>query len=60
MRPKEIIKILNSDGWQEVRQKGSHKQFHHPTKKGTVTVPIHPGDLEPEIVKSILSQAGIK
>jgi predicted RNA binding protein YcfA (HicA-like mRNA interferase family) len=38
MKVKEIIKIIEKDGWFEVRQKGSHKQFKHPNKKGLVTV----------------------
>ena len=33
MTVKEIIKILKKDGWYEVRQDGSHKQFKHPFKK---------------------------
>ncbi|WP_236037315.1 type II toxin-antitoxin system HicA family toxin [Marinomonas vulgaris] len=33
--------MLIHDGWYEVRVKGSHAQFKHPVKKGTVTVP-HP------------------
>lgn len=37
-KTKEVIDILEKDGWYFVRQKGSHRQFKHPTKKGTVTV----------------------
>ena len=33
-----MIKILEADGWYFVRQKGSHRQYKHPTKKGTVTI----------------------
>lgn len=35
---KEVIKMLEEDGWQKVRQKGSHRQFAHPDKKGVVTI----------------------
>lgn len=38
MKVKEIIKLIENDGWFLVRQKGSHRQFNHPTKKGTVTI----------------------
>jgi predicted RNA binding protein YcfA (HicA-like mRNA interferase family) len=41
LRVKDILKKLQDDGWYEVRQKGSHKQFKHPTKKGLVTVSYH-------------------
>lgn len=34
----KILKDLQADGWYEVRQIGSHRQFKHPVKKGTVTV----------------------
>jgi len=34
----ELIRMLEADGWREVRQKGSHRQFQHPTKRGVVTV----------------------
>ena len=37
-KTKEVIKILEEDGWFFVRQKGSHRQFKHKTKKGTVTI----------------------
>jgi len=34
----EIIKIIKKDGWYMVAQKGSHRQFKHPTKPGRVTI----------------------
>lgn len=61
MKAKEIIKILKKDGWYEVAQKGSHKQFKHRNKKGRVTVPYHNDiDLGIYIIKSIEKQANIK
>lgn len=59
MTVKEIIKKLKADGWVEVAQVGSHKQFKHKTKKGKVTVPVHKGDVNIKTAKSILNQAGI-
>lgn len=41
MKTKEIIKLIESDGWYEVRQKGSHRQYKHPLKKVLVTIPVH-------------------
>jgi predicted RNA binding protein YcfA (HicA-like mRNA interferase family) len=60
MNSREIIKCLQEDGWYEVNQVGSHKQFKHPMKKGRVTVP-HPNRKIPiGTLKSIEKQAGIK
>lgn len=39
MKVSEIIKILENDGWYLVRTKGSHRQYKHSEKPGTVTVP---------------------
>jgi len=58
---KELIAQLEADGWFVVRTKGSHRQFHHPTKPGTVTVA---GKLSVEVpvgtLNSALRQAGLK
>lgn len=37
-----MIKLIERDGWRQVRQKGSHRHFHHPIKRGTVTVRVEP------------------
>lgn len=60
MNSKDIIKKLTADGWFEVRQKGSHKQFKHPTKPGLVTVPHPKRDMPKGTVRSIEKQAGIE
>jgi predicted RNA binding protein YcfA (HicA-like mRNA interferase family) len=61
MKVKEIIKIIEADGWFFVRQKGSHRQFKHPIKKGTVTVAGKPSvDLLKKTAQSIFAQAGLK
>jgi len=36
---KEVIKLLEEDGWYLVSTVGDHRQFKHSTKKGRVTVP---------------------
>ncbi len=56
---KEIIKMLEADGWVLTCWKGDHRQFKHNSKKGRVTVPGKPSDtLEQEILNSIFKQAG--
>lgn len=61
MKVKEIIKIIEKDGWTLNRTKGSHRQFKHPTKSGLVTISGHPNDdLRPKTESSILKQAGLK
>jgi predicted RNA binding protein YcfA (HicA-like mRNA interferase family) len=51
---------LEADGWKEVAQKGSHKQFKHPTKLGRVTVPAPKKDIPAGTLRSIERQAGIR
>jgi predicted RNA binding protein YcfA (HicA-like mRNA interferase family) len=61
MKVKEIIKIIEADGWFFVRQRGSHRQFKHPIKKGTVTVAGKLSiDLLQKTTHSIFAQAGLK
>lgn len=60
MKSRDIIKRLKADGWTEVRQEGSHVQFRHPTKAGTVTVPHPKSDLAIGTLKSIEKQSGVK
>lgn len=61
MKVKEIIKLVEKDGWFVVRIKGSHRQFHHISKKGTVTIAGKPNvDMNPKTLNSILIQAGLK
>jgi predicted RNA binding protein YcfA (HicA-like mRNA interferase family) len=60
MDSKAVIKALKKDGWIEVDQKGSHKQFRHPTKAGRVTVPHPVKDLKIGTLKSIEKQSGVK
>ena len=61
MKVREILKLIKNDGWYEVGQTGSHRQFKHPTKPGKVTIAVHASseDLTPGVEKSILKQAGL-
>ena len=60
MNSRDVIKALKKDGWYEVRQVGSHKQFKYTTKKGRVTVPHPSRDIPIGTLKSIEAQAGLK
>jgi predicted RNA binding protein YcfA (HicA-like mRNA interferase family) len=61
MKVRDLIKLLEDDGWEQVRMKGSHRQFHHPSKPGTVTVAGKPGVEVPRgTLNSVLKQAGLK
>ncbi|MGV8936148.1 MAG: type II toxin-antitoxin system HicA family toxin [Allorhizobium sp.] len=53
-----ILSRLKADGWFEVAQKGSHKQFKHPSKPGRVTLPHPKRDMPIGTVRSIWRQAG--
>jgi predicted RNA binding protein YcfA (HicA-like mRNA interferase family) len=58
---KELITLLENDGWLCVRQKGSHRQYHHASKPGTVTVAGKPSiEVPPGTLNSILKQASLK
>jgi predicted RNA binding protein YcfA (HicA-like mRNA interferase family) len=57
---RDVIRELKRDGWFQVKQVGSHKQFKHPTKKGRVTVPHPKRDIPIGTLKSIEKQAGVK
>lgn len=52
--------MLERDGWHQVVQRGSHRQFRHPTKPGRVTVAGKPSqELAPGTMGSILRQSGL-
>lgn len=57
---RDIIRTLRADGWFEVDQEGSHKQFRHPTKKGRATVPHPKRDIPIGTLRSIEKQSGLK
>jgi predicted RNA binding protein YcfA (HicA-like mRNA interferase family) len=56
-----MIRMLEGDGWRQVAQRGSHRQFKHATKLDRVTVAGKPSDdLAHGTLNSILKQAGLK
>jgi predicted RNA binding protein YcfA (HicA-like mRNA interferase family) len=61
LKAREIIRIIEQDGWKLARQTGGHMHFRHPSKPGLVTVPFHGNkDLAKRVIASILKQAGLK
>lgn len=61
MKVREVVRLLTDDGWVQVAQKGSHRQFKHSLKPGKVTVPGKMSDDLPlGTLKSILRQAGLE
>lgn len=62
MKVREVIALVEADGWYQVSSKGSHRQYKHPTKSGRVTIPVHSlgKEMPPGTLNSILKQAGLK
>lgn len=59
LKPREVIRLLKGRGFEEVRQRGAHKQFRHPDGRGT-TVPVHKGrDISPILLRKIASDIGV-
>lgn len=59
MKVRDIMREIEGQGWVQVAQRGSHRQYSHPRLAGRVTVPGHPSDdLTPFLLKSIRRQAG--
>jgi predicted RNA binding protein YcfA (HicA-like mRNA interferase family) len=61
VKVRDLIRLLQDDGWYLARTRGSHRQFKHPGKAGTATVAGKPGvDVPPGTLNAILKQAGLK
>ena len=61
MKIRDVVVILEEDGWVLARTRGSHRQYKHPHKSGVVTLAGKPGaDLAPGTLNSVLKQAGLK
>ena len=58
---RDAIRVVTGDGWVHVRTRGSHRQYKHPSKPGTVTIAGAPGDdMLPGLWASVLKQAGLR
>jgi predicted RNA binding protein YcfA (HicA-like mRNA interferase family) len=60
MKSAEVVKLIQTDGWQLVRITGINHHFRHAVKAGLVTIPHPQKDLPPGTLNSILKQAGLK
>jgi predicted RNA binding protein YcfA (HicA-like mRNA interferase family) len=61
MKVKDVIKMIEQDGWFVIRRRGSHRQYRHNYKKGLVTIAGHLNDdLAKGTLNSVLKQAGLK
>lgn len=61
MKVKKVIKLIEQDGWFQVSQCGSHRQFKHNTKSGRVTIAGKPSkDMPIGTLNPILKQAQLK
>ena len=58
---RDAIRLVERDGWRWVRTRGSHRQYHHPSRPGTVTIAGRPGtDIPVGTWNNIMKQAGIE
>ena len=61
MKVRDLIRLLEQGGWRLARTRGSHRQFKHADKSGTVTLAGAPRlDAPPGTLNAILKQAGLK
>ena len=61
MKAAAVIKLIEKEGWYEVRQRGSHRMFKHDEHTSIISVPDHgKEDLKAGTLNSILKTAGVK
>jgi predicted RNA binding protein YcfA (HicA-like mRNA interferase family) len=61
MKIRDIIRLIENDGWYLVTTKGSHRQYKQPQKAGRVTIACHMNDdISPGTLNSIMKQANLK
>ena len=61
MKVGDVLRMIQEDGWYQVTQKGSHRQFKYPVKLGRVTVAGHPSqEMDRGTFSNILKQAELK
>jgi predicted RNA binding protein YcfA (HicA-like mRNA interferase family) len=60
LKPTEVIRILRSPGFREVRRRGSHRQYRNADSRGT-TLPVHKGrKVSPILVRAIAADIGLR
>ena len=61
MKVRDVIKLIRKDGWYLEHTRGSHHQYRHTTKQGTLTISGQPGDEMPKgTLNSVMKHAGLK
>ena len=61
MKARDVIRLIEADGWYQIATRGSHRQYRHDSKPGRVTVAGKlSDDVAPGTLNSILQQAGLK
>jgi predicted RNA binding protein YcfA (HicA-like mRNA interferase family) len=61
VKVRDIIRLIEDDGWYLVATRGSHRQYKHPGRPGRVTIAGKPSDdMAPGTLNSVLKQAGLK
>lgn len=60
MTPREMIKHLKKNGFEEVSQNGSHVKMKNRDTEATVIVPYHSKAMKKGLEQAILKQAGLK
>jgi predicted RNA binding protein YcfA (HicA-like mRNA interferase family) len=61
MKVRDVIRLIEEDGWVRVQMRGDHRQYKHATKPERVTISGHRNDdVHPKTLNSILTQAGLR
>ncbi|MGO9047927.1 MAG: type II toxin-antitoxin system HicA family toxin [Xanthobacteraceae bacterium] len=61
MKVRDVIRLIENDGWFLIATRGSHQQYKHAAKAGRVTIAGRPSDdMAPGTLNSVLKQAGLK
>ena len=60
MTPREMVKLLEANGFELVGSNGSHRKYRNPITKKQANVPFHAKDLKKGTEENILKQAGLK
>jgi predicted RNA binding protein YcfA (HicA-like mRNA interferase family) len=61
VKVRDLIRLVEKDGWHHARTTGSHRQYRHPVKRGTLTIAGKPSsDVPIGTLNSILKQAGLQ
>ncbi len=59
LRPAQVVRALQKDGWEIDRQSGSHVVLVKPERAAIVTVPMHRRDIPRGTLRGILKDAGL-